>query len=1084
MTDNFKDEIYFDGRRYISAYDASNIFGFTRDYVALLCRHGKVKGRRLGRNWYAEEESFRSFLALQGFEKAKRRQNLTEDRLREYHRMHSSEGRYPPRGISHTSNEQSYIEPVVNTVEKSVRHLEHAIAARPASALAAETIQKMARAATLSAGSSDAALRAAVVSSPHIPIHVVTPITDFLHRLIALTLACMLTFGTYALVDQDTARVALESIRDSSLAFIRPLEHTRDLATRAETQVALAAENPLGTLQLLAASIPHGLESLARGFNSRVDSFVYSIAFPASLVRSNAATAADGDAEVTVRVAPYASANKRESLATKSPSLVPASTPTTIVTHPVTERVIERIIEPSSPSQIASAGGITEEYLSGRLQELDNKLSSKIYSITSVSSPPASGGLANQIVLTQRIDTLRDVGISNSRFTHGDITDATITNSTISATTLNVSGISGLSTTTVTDFTSTSATTTNFFATNASTTNATSTYGYTSTFVATNATSTSLFASLARLTSGIIDTLTATVANITGLTATNATTTNATSTSLYVSGLSSLLTASTTNLTWLSATGTNATSTNLYVGNASLATASTTNLTWLNATGTNATTTNFFATTASSTNLFSIGATSTTLFSTLTHFTTGIIDTLTATAATITNLVATAITATGLTATNATTTNATSTNFYVSGPSVFTNATSSNLFTTNFVGTNATTTNFYTSRLSVDSLSANSGITSHLVPSQNATYDLGSASFYWRNAYVGTLNANNIAAASSTIAGTTASTFTINSDNVSADTEDQSIIFYRGITVPNALLSWNSTLDRFESNQPVFIQSASGSTTIPTLKLQGFSTQTANLLTLASSTGTTVFSIGNDGDATIGTSSVTNLSVTNTSTSTFTGGITTTALNLTGTATSTFSRGVSLSAGCFAIASNCIALGNISGTLGTTQGGTGQDSSGWTGIAVVNSGTWSASSTLAINRGGTGAASFGQGWIYSDGSTSVLAASTSPTVNYLVATSTTVASQFPYASSTLLTGTTISAPAMKVYINNTGLFANGTQAVSNGGVSYLDINNTSASQVGLRFYAAQSERARFDNLKGYFGIATTSPFWTLTVASS
>ena len=48
-------------------------------------------------------------------------------------------------------------------------------------------------------------------------------------------------------------------------------------------------------------------------------------------------------------------------------------------------------------------------------------------------------------------------------------------------------------------------------------------------------------------------------------------------------------------------------------------------------------------------------------------------------------------------------------------------------------------------------------------------------------------------------------------------------------------------------------------------------------------------------------------------------------------------------------------LSTISGTLGVASGGTGQDSSAWTGIAVVSSGTWSASSTLALNVGGTGA---------------------------------------------------------------------------------------------------------------------------------
>ncbi|MEK7509244.1 MAG: hypothetical protein AAB605_00850, partial [Patescibacteria group bacterium] len=90
------------------------------------------------------------------------------------------------------------------------------------------------------------------------------------------------------------------------------------------------------------------------------------------------------------------------------------------------------------------------------------------------------------------------------------------------------------------------------------------------------------------------------------------------------------------------------------------------------------------------------------------------------------------------------------------------------------------------------------------------------------------------------------------------------------------------------------------------------------------------------------------------------------------TGSTTASNGFNIAAGCFAIGGNCLSLGNISGTL-------------------------------AVASGGTGASSFGQGWLFSNGGTGALAASTSPTVNYVVATSTRQASIFPYASSTALT---------------------------------------------------------------------------------
>lgn len=56
---------------------------------------------------------------------------------------------------------------------------------------------------------------------------------------------------------------------------------------------------------------------------------------------------------------------------------------------------------------------------------------------------------------------------------------------------------------------------------------------------------------------------------------------------------------------------------------------------------------------------------------------------------------------------------------------------------------------------------------------------------------------------------------------------------------------------------------------------------------------------------------------------------------------------------------------------------------------------------LGVSNGGTGQSSFEQGWLSSNGTS--LSASTSPTVNYVTATSTTIASTFPYASTTALT---------------------------------------------------------------------------------
>ena len=56
------DEIFFNGVRFISAQEAGEISNFTRDYVARLCRDGRVRGRRVGKNWYVDESALKELI--------------------------------------------------------------------------------------------------------------------------------------------------------------------------------------------------------------------------------------------------------------------------------------------------------------------------------------------------------------------------------------------------------------------------------------------------------------------------------------------------------------------------------------------------------------------------------------------------------------------------------------------------------------------------------------------------------------------------------------------------------------------------------------------------------------------------------------------------------------------------------------------------------------------------------------------------------------------------------------------------------------------------------------------------------------
>jgi len=139
------------------------------------------------------------------------------------------------------------------------------------------------------------------------------------------------------------------------------------------------------------------------------------------------------------------------------------------------------------------------------------------------------------------------------------------------------------------------------------------------------------------------------------------------------------------------------------------------------------------------------------------------------------------------------------------------------------------------------------------------------------------------------------------------------------------------------------------------------------------------------------------------------------------------------------------------------------------------------------SNGGTGQISFGQGWLYSNGGTGALAASTSPTVAYITATSTT-ASVFPYASTTALTVSGLASTSNLVASNSftlanlTGLLFGTNGVVSSLATSSLNLSIPLASTTGTTDNIAQGSTNRYysDNLVNSYvnGSSTIAKLYT------
>lgn len=519
---------------------------------------------------------------------------------------------------------------------------------------------------------------------------------------------------------------------------------------------------------------------------------------------------------------------------------------TTIYNGPVT------IVRNEYPT--ANYGGVSQTYVDERFDLLRRTLYNRI---EDVADDRTFRGDINDSSIT-------DSSITTSTFTNGAITDSSFTGGSITGAVLDVSSttvtgsltVSGETTTdglVSVNATSTNATSTNFFATNASLTNL---LGGNATI--TNATSTNFYAAVARVVDGFFTNLTATLANITtaviaNLTATDATFTNATSTN-----------ATSTNLFATNLNSTNATSTNFFASSArittgiidaltsplaNITTAVITNLTATNSTLTNATSTNSFALSyVTPSRLLSIGSNGVATSTSLSSWVTGTLNQLTVTDNGIGGITLSLPSTIAIGTSQPTTIRsdgATSTfgggiqasivegGQYIAGPYVLaTSTTATSAFSGNIaVGRNATL-----GTSASDLLTVNSSISSNLIPSANNTYDLGSVANNWNRIYVDEVVANNISAASTSISGTVSESFSINSDNATADTEDSTLVFNRGSASPNALLTWNATSDRFEFNMPVF--SATGLFTSATSTNFGTTNFTLNSNTFTSLLGT------------------------------------------------------------------------------------------------------------------------------------------------------------------------------------------------------------------------------------------------------
>jgi hypothetical protein len=129
---------------------------------------------------------------------------------------------------------------------------------------------------------------------------------------------------------------------------------------------------------------------------------------------------------------------------------------------------------------------------------------------------------------------------------------------------------------------------------------------------------------------------------------------------------------------------------------------------------------------------------------------------------------------------------------------------------------------------------------------------------------------------------------------------------------------------------------------------------------------------------------------------------------------------------------------------------------------------FAATSVIPVFGGGTATSSFTQGWVYSNGTTSALGASTSPTVNYITATSTTATSTFAHG---------IQAPCFATSAGGACISGGGsgtvTSVATNNGVSGGTITTSGTISLDTTYGASWTASTTFQKVVNLANASST-----------
>jgi len=88
--------LQFDGKEYVPASKAGKHFNYTKDYMLMLAKAGKIDGRKVGHKWFVNIPSIEKYFKFAKEKSASRREELSRERKEEI-RSHAKKTSQVPR---------------------------------------------------------------------------------------------------------------------------------------------------------------------------------------------------------------------------------------------------------------------------------------------------------------------------------------------------------------------------------------------------------------------------------------------------------------------------------------------------------------------------------------------------------------------------------------------------------------------------------------------------------------------------------------------------------------------------------------------------------------------------------------------------------------------------------------------------------------------------------------------------------------------------------------------------------------------------------------------------------------------------